>query len=98
MSSSCHKRAWIGWHLFIPDPYHTSKFREALAKKAKTDCFDALVVAQLLRTGEYVQSQVADEDIQTPRELVSTPFLLWFSQNLLIPPLKTHFLWHRRLF
>ncbi|MBI5182459.1 MAG: IS110 family transposase [Nitrospirae bacterium] len=42
-----------------------------MAKKAKTDDIDALVIAQLLRTGEYVQSQVAKEDIQALRELTN---------------------------
>lgn len=40
---------------------NTPEFREALAKHTKTDDIDALVIAQLLRTGEYVQSQVAEE-------------------------------------
>lgn len=58
-----------GFNIVLLNPYHTNKFREALAKKAKTDDIDALVIAQLLRTGEYVQSQVAEEDIQALREL-----------------------------
>jgi transposase len=58
-----------GFNIVLLNPYHTNKFREALAKKAKTDNIDALVIAQLLRTGEYVQSQVAEEDIQALREL-----------------------------
>lgn len=58
-----------GFHIVLLNPYHTNKFREALAKKAKTDDIDALVIAQLLRTGKYVQSQVAEEDIQALREL-----------------------------
>jgi len=58
-----------GFSVVLLNPYQTSKFREALAKKAKTDDIDALVIAQLLRTGEYVQSQVAEELIQSLREL-----------------------------
>lgn len=58
-----------GFNIVLLNPYNTNKFREALAKKAKTDDIDALVIAQLLRTGEYVQSQVAEEDIQALREL-----------------------------
>lgn len=58
-----------GFNIVLLNPYHTNKFREALAKKAKTDDIDALVIAQFLRTGEYVQSQVAEEDIQALREL-----------------------------
>lgn len=55
--------------IVLLNPYNTNKFREALAKKAKTDDIDALIIAQLLRTGEYVQSQVAEENIQALREL-----------------------------
>lgn len=58
-----------GFNIVLLNPYNTNKFREALAKKAKTDDIDALVIAQLLRTGEYVQSQVAEEDIQALRDL-----------------------------
>lgn len=60
-----------GYNIVLLNPYNTNKFREALAKKAKTDDIDALVIAQLLRTGEYVQSQVAEEDIQALRELTN---------------------------
>jgi len=60
-----------GFHIVLLNPYHTNKFREALAKKAKTDDIDALIIAQLLRTGEYVQSQVAEENIQALRELTN---------------------------
>lgn len=60
-----------GFNIVLLNPYNTNKFREALAKKAKTDDIDALVIAQLLRTGEYVQSQVAEEDIQALRELTN---------------------------
>jgi transposase len=60
-----------GFTIVLLNPYYTNKFREALAKKAKTDDIDALVIAQLLRTGEYIQSQVAEEDIQALRELTT---------------------------
>jgi transposase len=65
-----------GFRVVLLNPYHTSKFREALAKKAKTDDIDALVIAQLLRTGEYVQSQVAEELIQSLRELTKLRYEL----------------------
>ncbi len=65
-----------GFHVVLLNPYHTSKFREALAQKAKTDDIDALVIAQLLRTGEYVQSQVAEELIQSLRELTKLRYEL----------------------
>jgi transposase len=58
-----------GFHVVLLNPYHVKKYREALAKKAKTDKMDALVIAQFLRTGEYVQSQVAEETIQSLREI-----------------------------
>ena len=60
-----------GFNIVLLNPYNTSKFREALSKKAKTDDIDALIIAQLLRTGEYVQSQVAEENIQALRELTN---------------------------
>jgi transposase len=65
-----------GFSIVLLNPYHTNKFREALAKKAKTDDIDALVIAQLLRTGEYVQSQVAEELIQSLRELTKLRYEL----------------------
>jgi transposase len=52
------------------NPYHTNKFREGLRFKAKTDDIDSLVIAQLLRTGEYGSCMVPDETVQTLRELV----------------------------
>lgn len=65
-----------GFRVILLNPYHTNKFREALAKKAKTDDIDAFVIAQLLRTGEYVQSQVAEELIQSLRELTKLRYEL----------------------
>lgn len=60
-----------GFNIVLLNPYNTNKFREALSKKAKTDNIDAFVNAQLLRTGEYVQSQVAEENIQALREITN---------------------------
>lgn len=60
-----------GFHIVLLNPFNTNKFREALSKKVKTDDIDALIIAQLLRTGEYVQSQVAEENIQALRELTN---------------------------
>jgi transposase len=65
-----------GFRVVLLNPYHTKRFREALAKKAKTDDIDALVIAQFLRTGEYVQSQVAEELIQSLRELTKLRYEL----------------------
>lgn len=59
-----------GFAVVLLNPFHVKRYREALAKKAKTDHLDALVIAQFLRTGEYVQSQVAEETIQSLREMV----------------------------
>jgi transposase len=58
-----------GFAVVLLNPFHVKRYREALAKKAKTDHIDALVIAQFLRTGEYVQSQVAEESIQSLREI-----------------------------
>lgn len=35
-----------GFNVVLLNPYNTNKFREALAKKVKTDDIDALVIAQ----------------------------------------------------
>jgi len=58
-----------GFAVVLLNPFHVKRYREALAKKVKTDKMDALVIAQFLRTGEYVQSQVAEETIQSLREV-----------------------------
>jgi len=52
-----------GFHVVLLNPYHTEKFREALAKKAKTDDIDALVIAQLLKNG---QSQGSPKNSSNP--------------------------------
>jgi len=57
-----------GFKVILLNPYYVNKFREALAKKAKTDDIDALVIASLLRTGEYMNSIVPEEKIQVLRE------------------------------
>jgi transposase len=57
-----------GFKVILLNPYYVNKFREALAKKAKTDDIDALVIANLLRTGEYMSSVVTEEKIQVLRE------------------------------
>lgn len=57
-----------GFKVILLNPYYVNKFREALAKKAKTDEIDALVIANLLRTGEYMSSIVQEEKIQVLRE------------------------------
>ena len=59
-----------GFKVVLLNPFYTNKFREALRKKAKTDDIDALVIAQLLRTGEYGNCLVPDELVLTIRELV----------------------------
>ena len=66
-----------GFSVVLLNPYHVKKYREALAKKAKTDDIDALVIAQFLRTGEYVQSQVAEESIQSLREITRLRYELF---------------------
>lgn len=56
--------------IVLLNPYHTNKFREALRLKAKTDDIDTLVIAQLLRTGEYGACMIPDETVLTLREVV----------------------------
>jgi transposase len=52
------------------NPYFVNKFREALRMKGKTDDIDTLVIASLLRTGEYGACLIPDEITLTLRELV----------------------------
>lgn len=59
-----------GFNVVLLNPFYTNRFRDALGKKAKTDDIDALVICQLLRTGEYGNCIVPDETIQTLREFV----------------------------
>lgn len=59
-----------GFKVILLNPHQTSKFREALRKKAKTDDIDALVIAGLLRSNEYYASYVPEEKIENLRELV----------------------------
>ena len=63
-----------GFKVVLLNPFYTNRFRDALRKKAKTDDIDALVICQLLRTGEYGNCIVPDEIIQTLREFVKIRF------------------------
>lgn len=65
-----------GFKIILLNPYQTNKYRELLAKKAKTDNIDALVIAGLLRSGEYLKSYVPDELVQSLRDLVRLRFNL----------------------
>jgi transposase len=76
-----------GFRVVLLNPYPTKNFREALAKKAKTDDIDALVIAQLLRTGQYVQSQIAEELIQSLRELTKLRYELMTERKNFHPQL-----------
>ena len=63
-----------GFKVVLLNPYFVNKFREALRMKAKTDDIDTLVIASLLRTGEYGSCLIPDETAQTLRELVKLRF------------------------
>lgn len=58
-----------GFHLILLNPYQTNKYRQALMKKAKTDDIDALVIAGLIRSGDYATSCIPEETVQTLREI-----------------------------
>jgi transposase len=57
-----------GFKVIVLNPYQTNKFREALRFKAKTDDIDAYVIAGLLRSNEYAENFVPEENIQSLRE------------------------------
>lgn len=59
-----------GFKVVLLNPYFVNKFREALRMKCKTDDIDTLVIANLLRTGEYGSCLIPDEIALTLRELV----------------------------
>jgi len=61
-----------GFSVVLLNLCHTNKLREALAKKAKTDDIETLIIAQLLRTSEYFQSQVVEEIHPSPQETHQT--------------------------
>lgn len=63
-----------GFKVILLNPYFVNKFREALRMKGKTDDIDTLVIASLLRTGEYGSCLIPDEIAQTLRELVKLRF------------------------
>lgn len=65
-----------GFKIILLNPYQTNKYRELLAKKAKTDNIDSLVIAGLLRSGEYIKSYVPDDSVQSLRDLVRLRFNL----------------------
>ena|GEM_PF-6466923 len=52
------------------NPFQTNRYRELLAKKAKTDDIDAYIIAGLLRSGEARSCYVPDDQIQGLRDLV----------------------------
>ena len=63
-----------GYKVIVINPHQTSKYREALRKKAKTDDIDALVIAGLLRSGDTAASYVPEEQVQVLRELTRTRY------------------------
>lgn len=59
-----------GFTVKLLNPFQTNRYRELLAKKAKTDDIDAYVIAGLLRSGEAQSCYVPDDQIQGLRDLV----------------------------
>ena len=62
--------------VIVLNPYQTSKFHQALMKKAKTDDIDAYVIAGLLRSNHYSSSFVPEETVQNLREIVKLRYEL----------------------
>jgi len=59
-----------GFKIHLLNPFQTNRYREVLAKKAKTDDIDAYVIAGLLRSGEARSCYVPDDQVQGLRDLV----------------------------
>jgi len=56
--------------VILLNPFQTSKYHQAVLKKAKTDAIDAYVIAGLLRSGHAQGSHIPEDDIQSLRDLV----------------------------
>ena len=64
------------YKVIVLNPYQTSKFRQVLLKKAKTDDIDAYVIAGLLRSNHYGSSFVSEENVQSLRDIVKLRYEL----------------------
>lgn len=61
-----------GFNSKLLNPFQTNRYRQLLAKKAKTDDIEAFCIAGLLRSGEGIACYVPDDQIQGLRDLVRT--------------------------
>ncbi len=59
-----------GFAVRLLNPFQTRRYRDVLAKKAKTDDIDAYCLAGLLRSGEARGCYVPDDQVQGLRDLV----------------------------
>jgi len=62
--------------VIVLNPYQTSKFRQVLMKKAKTDDIDAYVIAGLLRSNHYGSSFVPEQTVQDLRDIIKLRYEL----------------------
>ena len=58
-----------GFTVEVINPIQTDALRKVYINQDKTDAKDSLIIAQLLRFGEYSRSLIADEDIVALRQL-----------------------------
>jgi transposase len=58
-----------GFNVAVINPIQTDALRRVYIHRDKTDAQDSLLIAQLLRFGEYQRSAVADEEIVALRQL-----------------------------
>jgi transposase len=58
-----------GFNIAVINPIQTDALRRVYIHRDKTDAQDSLLIAQLLRFGEYRRSTVADEEIVALRQL-----------------------------
>jgi len=59
-----------GYTQALINPHQSKKFHEFTRCKAKTDKVDSVVIAELLRSGETIESYVPEDDVQALRELI----------------------------
>lgn len=58
-----------GYTVIVLNPIQTSAMREMFIRKTKTDAKDSFVIAELIRFGRYVESNVAQDKLLALKEL-----------------------------
>lgn len=61
----------LGFKIILLNSYQTAKFKDLTTiKKVKNDAIDSLVIARLIKSNQYKESYVSNEDYQSLKVLV----------------------------